>query len=406
MQARKQIVWSAVIAVGFLIISYCVTNLQFPISGEKAVLYKFEMIRNYLFPPDRSVPNDLLIINVSYDKAFVEATDEFGIPIGHTQITDRQKLQQFLQELKRRNDYKCIMLDVFFGQNTPTPSDSALYATICSMPRIAIPCHSDEQLAIPELKSKAGLADYMTTYKEVGFVKYPYLTDSIASLPLRMYEDVTGRSIKRHWFLYTDGWKVVRKSVVLAFDVNVISPYNKTGEKNWYNLGADILGDKGGNGLLYELPELTKDKFIVIGALQGEDIHATYAGKISGLIINTNAFLSLLNGHHVVSLSLSIILFIAFFILSYLTLTQQNLKEVAQKIGTKKHQRYLLLLSGLCTWIGYSLFLTILCISTYLLLGEIYDIFITSTLFYFLHLAIKHKDKPQKLSRLWIKRKK
>ena len=362
------------------------------------------MIRNYLFPKDCSIPDSLLIINVSYDKSSIEATDEFGIPIGHIQITDRQKLLQLLQELKRRNDYKYILLDVFFGQDSPTSSDSALYSTICSMPRIVIPCHSDEQLANPKLYSKAGLADYMTTYKESGFVKYPYMTDSITSLPLKMYEEITGRTIDRHWFIYTDGWKVVRKSVVLAFEVNVTSAYNENGEKNWYNLGADILGIDRENGLLYEFPELTKDKYIVIGALQGDDTHSTYAGKISGLIINTNAFLALLHGHHVVSWLLSVILFIAFFILAYLTLTQQNLTELVNNIGTKKHQNYLLLLSGLCTWIGYSLFLTILCISTYLFLGEIYDIFITSTLFYFLHLAVKHKDRTQKITKLWKKR--
>lgn len=406
MLKRKQIMWSAIIAMGFLLISYCVTNLHYPISGEKAVLYQFEIIRKYFFPPDNSIPDSLLIIDVSYDKASVDATDEYGIPIGHMQITDREKLLQLLQELKRRNDYKYILLDIFFGQNTPTSSDSVLFATICSMPRIVIPCHSDEQLANPKLYEKAGLADYMTTYKEIGFVKYPYLTDSVASLPLRIYEDITNRTIDHHWFIFTDGWRIVRKSVVLAFDVNATSPYNEKGEKNWYNLGADILGDEEGNGLLYELPDLTKDKYIAIGSLQGDDIHNTYIGKVSGLIINVNAFLALLHGHHVVSFLLSVILFIAFFILTYLTLTQQNLTEVAHHIGTKKYQRYLILLSALCTWIGYSLFLTILCISTYLLLGEIYDIFITSTFFYLLHLAVKHKDKPQKLLRLWKKRKK
>lgn len=405
MNKRQQIILSAIIALGFLYISYCVTNLDFPISGEKAVLYKFEMVRNYLFPHDNTLPDSLLIIDVSYDKTPVEAYDEYGIPIGNRQITDRKKLLELLQELKRRNDYKYILLDIFFEKGLKTASDSALYATICSMQRIVIPNHSDEQLAEADLYTKAGTADYMTTYKEVGFVKYPYLAGTIASLPLRMYEDITGRSISRHLFFYTDGWKIVRKSVVLAFDINASSPYNNNGEKNWYYLGADILGNNGSNGLLYELPNLTKDKYIAIGALQGDDMHNTYAGKMSGLMINFNAFLSLLRGHHVVSFLLSIILFIAFFILAYLTLTQQNLKEIAQSIGTKEHQRYLMLLSALCTWIGYSLFLSILCVSTYILLGEIYDIFITSTLFYFLHLAVKHKDKPLKIASIWKKRK-
>ena len=50
-----------------------------------------------------------MFVNVAYDKEFVEATDEYGLPVGQTQITDRQKLLQLLQELKRRNDYKYIL---------------------------------------------------------------------------------------------------------------------------------------------------------------------------------------------------------------------------------------------------------------------------------------------------------
>ena len=406
MRKRKQIIWSAVIAIGFLIISYCLTNLDLPLSGEKALLYKFELYRNYLYPADRSVPDSLLLVNVSYDKELVEATDEYGLPVGQTQITDRQKLLRLLKELKRRNDYKYILMDIFFGQDVQTPADSALFATICSMPRLVIPRHWDEQLASEALYAKAGQADYMTTYKESSFVKYPYMTDSVASMPLRMYEDITGRTVSRYGLLYTDGWKVVRKSVTLAFDVNVNTAYNENGEKNWYNLGADLLGEEAGSGMLDQWPEMTKDKYIAIGALVGDDIHSTYIGKMPGLVINVNAFLALMQGHHVVSWLLTLIMFVAFFVLTYLTLTQQSLNEVAQSLGTAKNRRYLLLLSGLCTWIGYSLFLTILCISTYLLMGEVYDIFITSTLFYFLHLAVKHQDKPRKLLQIWEKRKK
>ena len=178
MRKRKQVIWSAVIAVGFLIISYCITNLHIPISGEKAVLYKFEMYRNYLFPRSCSVPDSLLFVNVAYDKEFVEATDEYGLPVGQTQITDRQKLLQLLQELKRRNDYKYILMDIFFDEETHTSADSVLFATICSMPRIVIPRHRDGKLANEALYAKAGMADYTTTYKEAGFVKYPYLIDS------------------------------------------------------------------------------------------------------------------------------------------------------------------------------------------------------------------------------------
>ena len=92
MHKQKKVIWSVVIAIGFLIFSYCITNLDFSVSGEKALLYRFELVRNYLFPRENTVNDSILLIDVSFDKTPVKATDEYGLPIGDIQITDRQKL--------------------------------------------------------------------------------------------------------------------------------------------------------------------------------------------------------------------------------------------------------------------------------------------------------------------------
>ena len=215
---------------------------------------------------------------------------------------------------------------------------------------------------------------------------------------------MTGRSIHKHWFVYTDGWRLVRKSVVLTFDINAKSAYNEEGEKVWYYLGADILENEKERGLLYEMPELTKDKYIAIGAFQGDDTHSTYIGSVSGTLINLNAYFSLLHNHHVVSITLILVMFCTFFVLAYLTLTRQDLRELADTMTQKQSYRWrtrMMTLSALCSWIGYSLFLTILCILTYVFLGEVYEIFITSTMFYLLSLAVKYRDNFKKLSKVW-----
>lgn len=404
MHKKKKIIWSVMISIGFLLFSYCITNLKFPISGEKALLYRFELVRNYLFPRESTVKDSIFLIDVSYDKIPVKTTDEYDMPIGDIQITDRQKLLELLQVLKKRDDYKYILLDVFFGQEGETPQDSALYATISSMSRIVIPCHKDEKLADPSLEVKAGWADYTSTYKVSGFTKYPYMLDEGISMPLKMYEDITGRTIKKHWFFYTDGWRLARNSIVLTFDIHANKPYNDAGEKIWYYLGADILGNHDQKGLLFEMPELMKDKYIAIGAFQGDDNHSTYIGSICGTLINLNAYFSLLHNHHIVSVTLIFILFFAFFVLAYLTITRQDLSELADTMSQKQNYRWrtrMMTLSALCSWIGYSLFLTILCILTYIFLGEVYEIFVTSTLFYLLSLVVKYTDNFKKSAKLW-----
>lgn len=152
------------------------------------------------------------------------------------------------------------------------------------------------------------------------------------------------------------------------------------------------------------MPELTRDKYVAIGAFQGDDNHSTYIGSVCGTLINLNAYFSLLDNHHVISITLVVILFFAFFVLAYLTIARQDLRGLADSMTQKQNYRWrtrMMTLSALCSWIGYSLFLSILCILTYVLLGEVYEIFITSTLFYFLALAVKYTDNFKKLSKLW-----
>lgn len=406
MGTKTKLILSAVLAAGLLLFSYWVTNLRYPISGEKAVLYKFELIRNYFSPQEETMSDSVLMVNVSFDKQSVVATDEYGFPVGQTQITDRKKLLSLLQYLKERGDYKYILMDVFFGENgARTEVDSALFSTILSMPRIVIPRHSDERLVDERLYEKAGLADYVTTYKEGSFVKYPYLMDSVKSMPVRMYEELTGKHIEQHGIFYTDGNKLARSCIVLTFELICQGAYNDEGEKTWYNLGMDLLGDSIdeyaiGDSLLYIIPELTRGKYIVIGAYQDEDIHGNYLRAQPGVCINFNAYLALQHGHHCISMILYLILFTAFFVLFYLMLSQQTLKDLilqsktSSKAPVRWTRRGLLVL---CSWIGFSLFLSILCIITYLWLGEAYDIFITATLLGLMNkvvqIIIKQKDK-------------
>ena len=403
MRNTKCLVWSAVSALAFLMVSYWITNLRFPVSGEKTVLSKLELLRSMLFYKEQTVPDSILFINVTYDKVSVPVIDEYGFPAGQTQITDRHKLLELLTFLKQDGSYKYILLDVFFGKEGTTEWDDSLFATIASMPRITVPCHSDEPIADQRLQAKAGLADYITTFSVPDFTKFPYLTDSQKSLPVKMYEELTGHEIRREGLLYTDGLMLARSSIVLTFDLKADAMYADDGEKIWYNLGMDLLADslpgteERGNNLLYESPGLTKNKYIVVGALNGDDTHATFAGQMSGAVVNFNAFISLLNRHHIVSVTLLCILFVTFFFLSYLALSRKHLQDLLEGWTTttknKWQHRGLKALKMLSSWVGLSLFLTLLCIITYLLLGEAYDIFITSTLFYLLQKAVCLYDK-------------
>lgn len=385
-----------------LFFSYWITNQRYALSGETALMRKLELVNGWFKPHIYPMADSVLLINVSYDPVLVGVHDSEGIPAGLDMITDRWKLLKLLQELKRNDDYKYIMMDVIFPDDNDlrTEADSLLYNQIRSMDRIVIPKDVNKRLADDRLNEKAGIANYYTNYQFVSFAKYPYLIGEERSMPLKMYEEITGRHIKDYGLFALDGYKLVRTSIMLPFELRCDSAYTQNGEKTWYNLGMDLLGCSykfgndsiQGNDELYSNPDLTRGKYIVIGAFSSGDMHYSYLENQPGSAILFNAFLALLHQHHVLSWGVFLLLFVAFFILSYLILGQKTLSvaiaglDVGNNSVLKAGQKTL---NVIVSWIGYSMFLTILCIITYIWMGEVYDVFFTATLFQLLSIVIK-----------------
>ncbi|MBQ9232113.1 MAG: hypothetical protein IJ190_13195 [Prevotella sp.] len=399
MSKKLRVILASCMAVGMLLFSYWVTSQRYAVSGETTLLRKIELVRGWFKPHVNPMSDSVLLVNVSYDPVLFVTDDSYGIPAGYDKMTDRQKLLQLLTELDRKKDYKYILLDVEFADDIHSETDSALFTLISSMDKIVIPRDYERRLADESLYDKAGLANYFTNFKFVSFAKFPYIVDGQESLPLKMYQELTGRHINQHGLFSTDGFWLARESVVLPFELRCDSAYTQEGEKVWYNLGMDLLGSNyvygndtiQGTDELYTNPGLTKWKYIVIGAFSSGDSHYSYLENQPGPAILFNAFLSLMNGRHQVSYGVMLLLAISFFILSYLILGQQTIDEaIAERItgSTKTGKAVQKVFGVLASWIGYSMFLTLLCIITYLWMGEVYDIFITATLFQIISILV------------------
>lgn len=410
MSHRARLVLSAVIALLFLIFSYWVTNLNYPISGEKQILCYLEAAREYLRPGERKIGEEIVCVDVTFDKVLCAKINENKLPLGQVAVTDRQKLLKLLRYLKEENNYRYILLDVFFADGVSTEWDEELFETIISMPRIVVPCHIGENIADKRLLAKAGVADYKLTLSESDFVKYPYvLSDSLPSIPIKMYEELTGHKINKHWIFYNDGWRLARKSIVLTFEAQIGDSKNKVGGSDMvgdnalvYKLGLDLLDDESpdmDNGLLSYDTKLMRDKYVIIGSFYGDDMHNTYVGKVPGALILFNAYKSLLDCHHIVSILFAFILYLIFFTFSYFILSRIKLSNICFHYAYKtKYWPVRIVMKGLArvlsySWVEYSLLLSIMCIITYLLLGEVYDIFITSTLFSLFNFIVKHSKR-------------
>ena len=367
------------LALAALLLSYLSTNLNIALSGEKTVLKYWCAFADWITSGrEHETEDDVVFVNVSYDRQLVDLTDEFGIPLGNAAVTDRGKLQQFLRMIDESGTYRYVMLDVFFEEGYATESDSCLFSRIAGMDRIVIPRHIGGTLADPRLDGKAAYADYANSINENDFTKYRLFRKDGPSMSLKGYEDLTGRSVRRRLFWYADGWALARKVIFPKMYVRTSSPYRADGEKAYLNLGADILT----YAAEIDWAAYFKDKIIVVGAFTDDDIHTTYAGDIPGCLINYNVFLSLTKGRHKIPLGLVVFYFLLFFSMAYLLFCADSGIPQAR------------------TWfwgrlfVLYSLVLTTVCIVVFAIWGQAQDIFITSTFFStvnWLHHRIKSK---------------
>ena len=362
MTRRRKMLFSALLSLCFLTVTWIATNSSVSLGGEKTKLQWLELLTNQNADDEHcAMADSVVLIDVHYDKQLVLEKDDNGLSKGMVAATDKQKLQKLLEYFYASNNYRYILLDIFFDKNISTPEDSSLYKLIASMQRIVIPYPEASSLADTCLINKAGYAQYTTAIWENDFVKYPFLTNGKESVALKMYKELTGRTITKHGLLYTDCWPV-RKSAILTFELK---------ENNDLNFRKHYLGWVVGDTLAGEIyesmlnqPNFAAGKYVLIGDFK-DDRHNTYIGEMAGPLINFNAFLTLQRGHHRISLLMLMILWGAFFGLVWLVLSNSTFSRIFM-------------------WLGAPFYLVLLCIITYRLFHEVYDILTATILFYLL----------------------
>jgi hypothetical protein len=344
------------------------------LGNEKSFVQRLYLVQQGLFQREDEVPDSVIAINVAYDKQFIDWFDEYSVPNGSLAITDRRKLLDFLQIAKEFDNYRFIMLDVAFTQDVHTEIDSLLFATIVEMDRIVIPCHDGFELSDSVLQLKSGYADYRTSLDEGDFVRYQFLSQNRPSIAWKMYTESTDAQYKR-WgpFSFCNG-RLSWNSLFLNF--KVIPPagaYTSNGEKSFYNLGADLLNQAD----QIDFETFLKSKVIIIGDLTENDIHNTYAGPLSGVYINYNAYIALMNGKHYVNWKSMLILFIIYTLITLFLLKHVSIFDCIPILNRIKSRTWRFIFS--CC--GFSIFLSFVSGVFYFVEGSIYDILAISIYF-------------------------
>ena len=387
---KRALVASLVTTIILMSFCYLITNLGFSISSEGAWVVKTNKTIKNFYSQKTHVPDSVLLVNISYDRELIPINDSDGFPMGDIDITNREALFHFLKILNQRNDYKFIHLDVFFEEGYDSPFDEELFPLISKMNNLAISCHRDATLSTPELlQGHAFISDYTVTKTSKTFMKYELLPSEQKSVVLHMYNKCTGRDIKKYGPVYFDGNRLCNSTLFAKQIINFKGPYDDDGNRNYYNLSADLLSDEE----LLTTP-LLKDKYIFIGSMELNDIHSSSEGLLPGVVISANTFLSVTQGRHIIPFFMIFVLFTVLFCISYQVFTGKTIANWAKNLIEKSRININpVIFSYLLTWLSYMSILSVACVISYFFYGVMYDIFFTATLFQHIDYIVSNKEK-------------
>ena len=296
---KSKVLCAIVISLTVLFANYFAGNTSIPLPDEMSILKKWDKVKLFTGTHTDTIPDDVMLVNVGYDKMLVDYYSINNMLEGQLAITDRKKLLDFLTIAKEADNYKYIFLDVLFEKGLKSNYDSLLFNTISGMDRIVIPVHEGVELQDSSLYAKAANSDYTTTWEETDFARYQFIHQGVKSAPLRMYEDMNkGDIVQKGLFFFSSDGMLCRNGVTLKMPVTISEKTGVEEERERYmvyNLGADLLSIDSISPIADELD----GKIVIIGDFVN-DIHVTYAGKQPGSVICLNAYYSLVRGDHII----------------------------------------------------------------------------------------------------------
>lgn len=300
-----------------LFITYYWANRPFALAGEEMLVATYSLIHGLLVEKKEPQPesDSILCINVSHDIQLIDFKDELGLPSGEISITNREKLTSFFRMLNQANLHKYVLCDVFFDPELKTKYDSLLG---CELRRtrnltIAAKFETGEEVT-PLFDVNSGLDCFIQTFLGNQFFKYQFLVNGIGkTLPVKMVEQLGLCNLQNRELYFASNNKLCLNSIILDLSFTPVRKYGKENVMNYYELGSDFL--TGIDSTVFN-PRI-RNKIILIGDFEGNDIYPSIKGDIPGILIHYNAYMALRDNKHILPVSLIILLFIIYFLFSF-----------------------------------------------------------------------------------------
>ncbi|MEK6479945.1 hypothetical protein WJR50_20550 [Catalinimonas sp. 4WD22] len=320
---KKRLLFSFFNALIAIFIFFLIQKIYLLPTNDKNVFTNSFITKHIILNKNTGINSDeLLFVNTSFDNMLVDNFDEKGLPVGNINITDRKELQYFFERVKKSAKHKYILCDIFF-EHASLYDDSLEEAM--NIPRLIIPeAKKGDGLIFSNNKIKRGLAEIKTTGGL--FYKYKLFSQETkqSSIPLKMYEELTGESLEKGYLWSRHGNNLMFNDFIPDYRV---TNYDLLEAKSFllFNLGEiNLTSTEFFNSVI-------DNRIIVIGDFYLNDNKNTLLGNISGPLLLVNAYYSLVKGDNIISVWLIIFLFLVFWGFSFIAVYPQDILEM--KIG-------------------------------------------------------------------------
>lgn len=325
---RAKIVISVLVSFALICGDYFFQNNKYPWFDNLMTLSLIEYVTG---AKDKIVfdEDSVFCVNIAHDKALTAYSDKNNLVRGNDVITNRDSLTKFLN-IAAKAHCKYIFLDIRFSKRHRTDADSALFATILSIPNIAVSnhCEDDEyELADEKLKPATGMADYGVTLT-TGFSRYEFLQNGEASVALKMYRDIDSGDITKWQNIYFD-----KSTNHVCFNApfipipRALNRYKGENTVRYPYLGSQLFS-------YFTEPELIgmmKGKYVLVGDFD-EDLHGTYVGDVPGPMLSFISYKFLKDGKHLFTIPMFLLMLLIYSTILACILCDVRLKQYGQFI--------------------------------------------------------------------------
>lgn len=306
--------------------------------GDEAFLIKWSSLtkKKLLGIDPEPSADELLFINVADNKTTINAPSEFYDKSGYARkvITDRQHLVQFFELLNRYGDeIQLVLCDILFEDTTRY--DAALEYEFQKLgDKLLVISHlkNGTEYIKPTLNVNYAPATYTAT--QGLFLKYPLiLEDSLKTVPLVMYEKLNQARFRNKKWYYTLNGKLSLPAPIVDFKVDSTDfrPSFDVKANNFAMYPMSTILESSDTNYLgmpeAELAQYFKGKKIILIADFQSDVHNTSFGKMPGILLIYNAYLTLVGKQNVISFAWICFLLVAFTFITYRIFTDVQVSK-------------------------------------------------------------------------------